>query len=394
MSAPWGPGPPAWGPAPTAPWRPAAPNLRRPQAVAYPLVTTILGSIVLVWIVAASLVARRDPGTGGAAIALCALAAALGAAVLLWFDRWEPEPRHLLVAAFFWGIGVVPLAGLFTEIFDAFARSGSWQGYVLRPLFAELFKLCFLLLVLLASRRGRNELTSLADAVAYAGFVGLGQGFALSVMTVGGMHTWSSVLRTGFEELVLGAYVQPVAAIIAACGLWLAITARMPSRVVAPVLAFAGAVCLSILSGWASDWVAVVARLVALALLIWWVRRAAGEQDGVLSRHLPALVQRGWVDPRDAAWLGDLEARRTRRKAARAAGPTELNRVDALRDNVSELAFVRERLDAQHAAGRKPGRELLAQHDELVGLLQAYRDTAPPPPAPPTPPPPPSGWTM
>ncbi|GAB3622494.1 hypothetical protein GCM10027418_05760 [Mariniluteicoccus endophyticus] len=342
--------------------------------MAYPLITIGLGgSVLAVMAIMAVAQARHDPLMSLLTALVLAGWVALGMAALRLLDRWEPEPPHLLAAAFLWGVGVVPLAAFFGDLI-AEQVPGSWGSYVFIPLLAELFKLCFLLLVLLASRRGRNELTSLTDVIVYAGTVGLGQLFATGLLDTAGSRSWSGLLRrTG--ELVLGAYSPAVAAAAAGIALWIGLTSRPPTRVVAPLLGLAAALCLSVLTAWAPTSIAVVAiRLAALATLIWYARGRAGEGEQVLARHLPVMVTSGWVDPVDAEWLSSLEGRRAWLRAARrAAGPVEHGRLLTLRDNVSELAYVRDLLDAQVASGRTPGPELLAQHDELVGLLLDYR---------------------
>ena len=84
---------------------------RRRDSVAFTVVVTVsvlLGALVMA--------ARRRPLRRPGSLALAALLAALPVGPLvgcfMWLDRYEPEPRSLLVAGLLWGAFVATAAAL------------------------------------------------------------------------------------------------------------------------------------------------------------------------------------------------------------------------------------------------------------------------------------------
>src|SRR5690606_27149666 len=87
------------------------------------------------------------PTTAGFVLALVPLAIVL--AGVLWLDRWEPEPKILLLVALLWGAGVSTLSSLFVNtgitqwIYDSTgdARGANMLGaVVVAPVVEEVFK--------------------------------------------------------------------------------------------------------------------------------------------------------------------------------------------------------------------------------------------------------------
>ncbi|MDN3311858.1 PrsW family intramembrane metalloprotease [Microbacterium oryzae] len=124
---------------------------------------------------------------------------------MLWVDRWEPEPRSLVIFALAWGaiasVGFALLVDLGVHL--VLPRSPLWDvaGTVIQaPIVEELGKGVGVLLILLM---GRRAFDGPVDGVVYGALVGAGfafteniQYFAVSVIEGGaGSLTWTFILR-------------------------------------------------------------------------------------------------------------------------------------------------------------------------------------------------------
>ena len=112
----------------------------------------------------------------GLSLALLPLPVVIGA--LRWLDRYEPEPRGVLLFAFFWGATVAALvaAVLNTASLIAIARTGGGSGMdttavLVAPWVEEAAKGAAVLLVLLFRR---NEFDGVVDGIVLAGLSAVG----------------------------------------------------------------------------------------------------------------------------------------------------------------------------------------------------------------------------
>ncbi|HHV22236.1 MAG TPA: PrsW family intramembrane metalloprotease [Propionibacterium sp.] len=354
---------------------PQWPVLRKKQTFVVPIVAIVVGVLVMAIALLATLVTTPINGllglllSGGAAIVLILL--------LTWLDRWEPEPPHLLLAAFFWGGGVsLVIVLLVSPLLQVIGGDGEFfAAAISAPLVEESAKGLFLLVALLATRRGRAEFNSLTDALVYAGFIGVGFSFVEHMLYIAQNETFGESVAVGVLRIGLTAWMHSIYTAMTAIGLWLGVTSRGTMRFVYPVLGWSVAVLLHFMQngsiflgiGGFFGYVLLVELPAFIALVVLAVRSYRREGE-VVREQLPALVHNGWVTPLEADWLGNVPSRKRALAFARTQGKQELRRVAAFRDHVTELAHVRHRLDR---TGPPFSPDLVRQHDHLVELLQA-----------------------
>lgn len=366
------------------------PILRKKQVFVVPIIAIITGAIIMSALIFITVVST--PRIGILAVFLSALASVIGVLLLTWLDRWEPEPPHLLVTAFFWGGGVSLLMVFVGSLFlSLFGGTGDFFSAVISaPLVEESAKGLFLVLVLLVTRRGRAEFNSLTDALVYAGFVGIGFSFIEDLLYIAGQETIGGAVTLAGVRLGLGAWSHSIYTAMTAIGLWLAVTQRGPLRFIWPVIGWAVAVALHAIHN-GSTFLGMGAyfgslllfSLPAFVVFVVLAVRSHRREGRVVQAQLPVLVHNGWVTPQEADWLSNLRSRRAALRHASTQGAPERRRVSTFRDNVTELAFVRDRLDRM---GPPYSPELIQHHDELVGLLNGNKQwigdhlpTQPPP---------------
>lgn len=363
--------------APTGP-RPHWPILRKKQVFVVPIIAIAIGAIVMTILILMAVL--PTPPIGILAVLISALASALGIFLLIWLDRWEPEPPHLLVSAFFWGAGVsVLFVFLISPVLAIVGGTGDFFGAVISaPLVEESAKGLFLVLVLLVTRRGRAEFNTLTDALVYAGFVGIGFSFVEDMLYISGQESVSGALTVAGLRIGLGAWAHSIYTAMTAIGLWLAVSQRGPSRFVWPFVGWAVAVMLHAihngsaflgLGAWALS--LLLFSLPAFVVFVVIAVRSHRREGRVMQGQIPIMVHNGWITPDEASWLGNLRSRRQALAHARGQGAVERKRVAGFRDNVTELAFVRDRLDRM---GPPWSPELMQQHDELVGIINANKE--------------------
>jgi protease PrsW len=205
--------------------------------------------LVLLGLLAAAGVALTAAGVGGRSFAVAAVAALLPLplyiGVVLWLDRFEPEPRGMLAMAFLWGASVaVVVAGLLNGIMDSAIGQG-WTSIVSAPLIEEALKAAILLRFYLVRR---DEFDGVVDGVIYAAMVGLGFAFAENVDYYG--RALRQAGPAGLAVIftlrgMIAAFSHPL--FTGLTGLGLGLARQSSSRavaVVAPAAGFAGAVAL------------------------------------------------------------------------------------------------------------------------------------------------------
>jgi RsiW-degrading membrane proteinase PrsW (M82 family) len=132
---------------------------------------------------------------GVGAVAIAGFMALVPLAVVLigirWIDRWEPEPRGLLIFAFLWGaissIFVALLASLVIEVAQEGVGIGEAEreflGSVIQaPVVEELAKGLGVLLIFLAARK---YFDGPVDGVVYAGTIAAGFAFTENILYFG-----------------------------------------------------------------------------------------------------------------------------------------------------------------------------------------------------------------
>lgn len=303
-----------------------------------------------------------------------------------WLDRYEPEPRGVLLFAFFWGATVAALVAalLNTASLIAIARTGGGSGMdvtavLVAPWIEEAAKGAAVLLVLLFRRR---EFDGVVDGIVLAGLAGLGFAFTENVLYFGRafLAGQEQSLVTGFFAAgftfllrgILSPFAHPLFTTMIGIGLGIAATTRRPAlRVAAPLAGYLLAVVLhgawnlsslSGLRGFLTGYVIVMVPVFALAVgIATWSRRREG---ATVAARLPAYVEAGWLDPQDVPMLASMSRRRQAldwMQGTYGGGPAR-----ALRDfqhAATELAFLRDRLERGLDVPDFPAREreLLAE---------------------------------
>lgn len=353
-------------------------RLRRLLLAAFLAVLMALAGLVVLGVVTSS------TGTTGFLIGLCLAALplpfVLGA--LRWLDRYEPEPRGLLLFAFFWGATVAALAAavLNTASAVAIARTGgpsdgmAATAVLVAPWIEEAAKGMAVLLVLWFRR---NELDGVVDGIVLAGLAGLGFAFTENVLyfgrafLAGGQELGLSggIFAAGLTFLlrgVLSPFAHPLFTAMIGIGIGLAASTRSAAvRIGAPVAGYLLAVLLHATWNWASlsglqgfltGYVVVMVPAFALTIgIAVWSRRREGR---TVAEQLPAYVDTGWLDPADVPMLASLPQRRAaQRWAEERYGRRGGRSMRDFQQAATELAFLRARLARGQQVPDFAGRE-------------------------------------
>jgi RsiW-degrading membrane proteinase PrsW (M82 family) len=278
----------------------------------------------------------------------------------LWLDRYEPEPRRLLLLGLLWGafaatfgaLVVQGIGGLFAGISDDVSAA------LLAPLSEEASKGLFLLLLLWWRRA---ELDGVLDGIVYAGMVGVGFAFTENILYLGA--SYNGTLGTGPGGLadvgvtfvircLFSPFAHPLFTAFIGIGVGIAVSTRSPAvRWLAPVAGYCAAVTAhaiwnaSILlgvEGFVGAYFFIM--LPAFAGLIWlgvWSRRS---ERRMLAEALEDAARRGLFPATDIGWVVDLRARRAARAYAKQTSGKRGE--DAMRDYQQaaiELGFLHHR---------------------------------------------------
>lgn len=362
------------------------PSPRRPR------VRSVLGWLALVLLLAGSglltlLAITSETGSLGlvTGIVLAAVPVVPVVATYLWLDRYEAEPKSLLLFAFAWGAGVATLASLVvnTASVEAIRAAGgdiAAAAVFVAPISEETFKGLAVLIVLLLRRR---EFDGVIDGIVYAGMVGVGFAFVENVLYLGRTMAEAGVAGTVVVfvmRCIASPFAHPLFTSAIGIGLGLAVRSRnVLVKIVAPVLGWCVAVLLhgawnlsatSGLAGFVSVFVLFqIPLFVAFIALAWYARHREGR---LIARHLAVYGSTGWLSGGEIRMLASLPARRDARGWAQRTGGRDARR--AMRDFQelgSELAFLRERMSRGTAPedAVTEERAMLASMSSLRGVF-------------------------
>lgn len=225
--------------------------------------------------------------------------------ILLWLDRYDPEPAWLLAGAFAWGgLFAILVSGIANSIFGAFAGD-TLAGVISAPIFEEGTKGLGVLLIALAFRR---EFDSVVDGIVYAGVVALGFATVENVSYYGrslNTNGMGGLVVTFFLRGVLSPFAHVLFTSMTGIGCGIAReTHNRVLRVVSPIAGYVGAMMLhSFWNGIASinGQVFLIMYFVVLVPLftafvgvaIYLVRR----EGRILREMLAVEVSRGLITP-------------------------------------------------------------------------------------------------
>ncbi|MGH3412372.1 MAG: PrsW family intramembrane metalloprotease [Marmoricola sp.] len=333
--------------------------MRRRHSTAFVVVVSVvmlLGAIGMGLILLAS-------GAPGALVVGTLLAAVPVAPLIwcyLWLDRYEPEPRSLLLLGLGWGAFVATSIAMALQVFDQFALGDSQAdlGVVVAPITEEAAKGLFILLLLFFRRA---ELDGVLDGIVYAGMVGIGFAFTENILYLVSAYMGGHSAAGGLPGTVglfivrclFSPFAHPLFTTFTGIGIGIAVSTRSRVlRFLAPVGGYVVAVVLhglwnaGLMLGGGQGAVATYVFLMVPAFFLMvgfaiWMRAREGR---VLSRSLADCARRGFLAPGEIPWLVRLPARRTcRRYAERAGGPMARQAMEEYQLNAIELAYLHHR---------------------------------------------------
>jgi protease PrsW len=291
----------------------------------------------------------------GLAIVLAVLPVPVYVALVLYVDRYEPEPLRMVALTFAWGATIAALVAIVLNTLGELVVSESLgteaaeiYGYsISAPIVEEGAKGLVLFGIYWLYRR---EFDGVVDGIVYAGLVGLGFAMTENVLYYG---------RGAAEEGVVGAvgtfvvrglmspFAHPVFTAMIGIGLGLAVSSRSQTvRAVAPLAGLAAAMLLHSLwntsAGSGLFLGAYVLIMVPVFVLLLVVVVVALRREGrVIERQLS-----GTLPPGEVRALASLsERRRWRREARRRGGKPAGRRMADLQHTAAELAFQRQQIE-------------------------------------------------
>ncbi len=333
--------------------------MQRRRSAAFTITVTL---VMFVGAIGMGIVLLLSGAPGALVVGLVLAAFPVGPliACYMWLDRYEPEPRSLLVMGLGWGAFVATSIALVLQVFDSFIfeNTSGFTAIVVAPVTEEAAKGLFILLLLFYRR---NELDGVLDGLVYAGMVGIGFAFTENILYLTQAYMGDGDHAGGLSNAVglfvvrclFGPFAHPFFTSFIGIGIGIAVTSRNKAvRVVAPIAGYVVAVCAhaawngSLLLDDGRNAVASYVFLMVPAFLLLtgfatWSRRREG---AVLTAALSDCAQRGFLDPAEIPWLSRIPARRFARRYAEKVGgrPARRTMVDYQLEAV-ELGFLHSR---------------------------------------------------
>jgi RsiW-degrading membrane proteinase PrsW (M82 family) len=351
--------------------------------------TSLVGAVMFVGaaVMALVLLAAGAPGAIAIGVVLAALPVGPLVGCYLWLDRYEPEPRSLLLLGLGWGAFVATSAALFLQAFDAFAFGSdqSTQSVIVAPVTEEAAKGLFIVLLLVYRRA---ELDGILDGIVYAGMVGIGFAFMENILYLSQAYIGDDLHAGGIDETVFlfvirgvfSPFAHPFFTAFIGIGLGIAVSSRTRAvQIGAPLVGYGFAVVAhslwnaSLLLDDGSGAVATYLVLMVPGFLILvgfaiWSRRREG---ALLATALTDCARRGFLNPNEVPWLTRIPARRACRRYAEAVGgQSALTAMKLYQSEAIELGFLHHRF----LRGTPPEnyRELGEAHVQRMALLRPH----------------------
>ncbi len=301
-------------------------------------------------------------------LVLAALPLAPLISVYMWLDRYEPEPRSLLVLGLGWGAFVATSAALLLQVFDTviFSSDDVFSSTVVAPITEEGAKGLFILLLLFFRR---HELDGVLDGLVYAGMVGIGFAFTENILYLASAYMGEDGQAGGIGGAVglfivrgvFSPFAHPFFTAFIGIGVGIAVNSRSAViRFVAPVIGYLLAVgahaawngSLMLDDGRNALATYVFLMIPGFLLLVGfaiWSRRREGR---VLTAALTDCANRGFLDHAEVPWLSRIPARRfARRYAEKVGGKPARRTMVAYQTEAVELGF----LHSRYLRGVPPG---------------------------------------
>ncbi len=332
---------------------------RHRSSAAFTIVVTV---VMLIGAAVMSLVLLLSGAPGALVVGLLLAAVPLAPliSVYMWLDRYEPEPRSLLVLGLGWGAFVATSGALVLQLFDTliFESDDTFMATVVAPITEEAAKGLFILLLLFYRR---HELDGVLDGLVYAGMVGIGFAFTENILYLMSAYMGEDGQAGGIGgavglfivRCIFSPFAHPFFTAFIGIGIGIAVGARSKGvRVIAPVVGYLVAVGAhaawngSLMLDDGRNALATYVFLMVPAFLLLsgfavWSRRREGK---VLTAALSDCAQRGFLDPAEIPWLARIPARRFARRYAEKVGGKDARRtMVAYQNEAVELGFLHSR---------------------------------------------------
>ncbi|PID97997.1 MAG: PrsW family intramembrane metalloprotease, partial [Actinobacteria bacterium] len=306
-------------------------------------------------------------------------------AVLLYIDRWEPEPRPQKIFAFLWGAGASVLGSLIVNTVAAVALSAGPYGSLYSealttvlgaPIIEETFK-CFGVLIILWARR--RSLHSVIDGILYAGLIGAGFAFMENILyfaeaaSEGGTTLGVIFVLRG----VLSPFVHPIATSFFGIAIAYGVThgghhqswAKFaPLGWLTAILFHAVWNGMAIISG--PSWI-VAYLFIQVPMFATWiilVLRESRREARKIAIGLRPYVEQRWLLPAEVHMVTDTSRRRSALKWSRAGGPQAHHAMKAFLNDAAALG-----LDHYIMTTTGMDRERVEQGQQLLANITANR---------------------
>jgi RsiW-degrading membrane proteinase PrsW (M82 family) len=327
-------------------------------------------AFILIGITGLLIVAFLVVSLGPGAIAIAGFMALIPLTVVLlgirWIDRWEPEPRSLLVFSFLWGaitsVFVALLASLVVEVLQQDAGIGEAEreilgGVIQAPLVEEFAKGLGILLIFLAARK---YFDGPVDGVVYAATIAAGFAFTENILYFGRELVEGGTLGGAIGIFVVRGVMSPFAHVMftICTGIAIGIATRrtgVAGGILAFFLGLIPAMLLHALWNGASYVVGdafliyyVIVQIplfVGAIVLVVQLRKA---ETRTTRERLSEYAAAGWYNPDEIVALATPAGRRQALAWARARG-LHLVMKGYIIDS-TKLAFIRQRLISGRAA--------------------------------------------
>lgn len=300
---------------------------------------------------------------------------------IVWIDRWDREPRSVMLLAFLWGAGVSTALSLLLNTWFQnylFARQVELDMLVTlttavgAPIFEEITKGIGVLLIFFIFRR---VFDGPVDGVVYGALIGGGFAFTENILY------FARSADLVWVVFVMRGLFSPFAHLIFTACIGIAIGMAARSRKSTAVfLAFpvglVGAMGLHALwNGSASlgnqflfMYVVVqVPLFISVIVLMVWLRRQEAE---VIRARLGEYAQAGWFAPHEVQMLSSMRLRSQARTWAAGYGERAKAAMRKYQRDATSLAYLRQR----QLTGRAELRASQSEH-ELLNEIQKDRHT-------------------
>jgi RsiW-degrading membrane proteinase PrsW (M82 family) len=375
------------------------------------LAGVIIGGIVLLIaliLVVAYFLLFLGPGLSfiGGVLALVPLAIVLLG--VRWIDRWEPEPRLLLLIAFLWGATVSIVIALVADVGTSYlyAAGGAdvnmtvfLQSTVQAPIVEEVGKGLGILLIYLVARR---YFDGPVDGIVFAALVGGGFAFTENIQYFAIQIAESGTLDFAVGEIFfIRGILSPFAHVMfsAFTGFFIGLAARKGTALGGILMFFVGLIPAILLHAFWNGvlffiydfygyYLVVQVPLFAIAVVTVILLRRREAQMTQL--RLGEYAAAGWFNVTEVNTLGTAAGRRQARAWARQRGLSKVMK-EYIKD-ATHLAFTRNRIVSgrDRIGSQQDEAVLLAQVSEsrarLAAATPANAAVATPPATPPTPP--------